>query len=117
MRDDVYSFASRKAELDKIERNLQQCRNDINSERTSLSNINKTIEDNQNQLKQLEQMRLASFDLDKQKNDLETIVKQLNLLDVLAKKETEISNKLLNQKELLEKAANHRRKMLAKHWK
>ena len=106
MRNDVYSFASRKAELDKLEKSLQGCRNDIDSEKISLSDFNKTIEDNQTQLKKLEQMRLAAFDLEKMKNDLDSSVKHLNLLDVSASKAKEISNKLVNQKELLMKAEN-----------
>ena len=106
MRNDVYSFASRKAELDKLEKSLQECRNDIDSEKISLSDFNKTIEDNQTRLKKLEQMRLAAFDLEKMKNDLDSSVKHLNLLDVSASKAKEISNKLVNQKELLMKAEN-----------
>ncbi|MBS4207425.1 SMC family ATPase [Bacillus sp. FJAT-50079] len=82
MRDDVYSFAERQADVEKQNKRLQALRRKIEGERQRLLQINEQFEQKKAELAPIEPLRIAIMEYEKQEAEAGTIID--GLADILA---------------------------------
>ncbi|MCJ8006378.1 AAA family ATPase [Lederbergia wuyishanensis] len=104
MREGVISYASRKANVIKSEKDLIQCQNQMTITKRKLEEKSKELQEQENKLKELEKLQIKAFELDREVVKLESGLRYLQTLNAFIEKHTSLEDKISIKKSELEHA-------------
>ncbi|MBS4176919.1 AAA family ATPase [Lederbergia citrea] len=122
MREDVYSFASRKSGLLKIEKEVLSYRDKIINEKKAFAKKSELSREKEKTLKELRQLQIKVYELEKTITTIENALSHLTILDQSTKKLAEIENQVelkTNELEKVKRVSEDARETLntiEQHW-
>lgn len=103
LRDDIYSFTERQAELKVIEDELAACKTEIQTNQLKLEILKQELTEHTSRLKNLESIRLQAFEKEKQLVYIEGTLKSLHSLNAMVLKSQELNKKLNTHEQIVKK--------------
>ncbi|MBS4217637.1 SMC family ATPase [Bacillus sp. FJAT-49711] len=104
MREDVISYESRKANFKKAEKDLQLCQKQLLASKNLVDNQRKDIQEQENILRELEALRISTFEMDKKASRLETGLQYLQIINNFIEKEASLEKEIKRKKAELDHA-------------